>query len=162
MNISHICVNFGNPMYHDLFGALSKADVDQSVFYPRSKKHQLSKFDEPYEVDSPLILNLLSRISFPRKRRLMRREYMSLYQRQKPELIHAHTFFSDGSLANYHYKKNGIPFIVAFRSTDFEYFLKYKPWLKNYGKQIVNNAKFIIFISPSLKKKISTSLWRSI
>ena len=153
MKISHLCVNYGAPLFEELFLALSKFEIEQSVFYPRNRKHRLTKSDKHYEVYSPLVLNLFTKIVFSRKRRIMQDLYAPLFRKNKPDLIHAHTLFSDGSLANYYYKANGIPFIVAFRSTDVEYFLKYKPWLKKYGKQIVENAKYIVFISPSLKRK---------
>lgn len=153
MRISHLCVNYGAPLFEELFLALSKFEIEQSVFYPRNRKHLLTKSNKEYEVDSPLVLNLLTKISFNRKRRIMQDQYAPLFRKNKPDLIHAHTLFSDGSLANYYYKEHGIPFIVAFRSSDLEYFLKYKPWLKKYGKQIVENAKTIVFISPSLKRK---------
>lgn len=151
--ISHLCVNYGAPLFQELFLALSKFEIEQSVFYPRNRKHLLTKSNKQYEVDSPLVLNLLTKISFNRKKRIMQEQYAPLFSKNKPDLIHAHTLFSDGSLANYYYKAHRIPFIVAFRSTDLDFFLKYKPWLKKYGKQIVENAKYLVFISPSLKRK---------
>lgn len=153
MRISHLCVNYGAPLFEELFLALSKFEIEQSVFYPRNRKHLIAKSNTQYDVDSPLVLNLLTRISFNRKRRIMQDQYDLLFRKNKPDLIHAHTLFSDGSLADFYYKEQGIPFVVAVRSTDLEYFLKYKPWLKEYGKQIVENAKYIVFISPSLKRK---------
>jgi glycosyltransferase involved in cell wall biosynthesis len=153
MIVDHICVNFGTPLFQELFLELHKCQLEQNVFYPRSNKHRRHNTETPYRVDSPMVLQLLTKISFSKKRRLMQKQYDPLFQRNKPDMLHAHTLFSDGSLANYYYLKSGTPFIVAIRSTDLDVFLKYKPWLKSYGKQILDHASTIIFISPSLKKR---------
>ncbi len=83
----------------------------------------------------------------------MLEHYDPIFRSNRPDIIHAHTLFSDGSLANYCNRKYGIPFIVAIRSTDIDVFLKSKPWLKEYSKQILDNANYIIFISHALKRK---------
>jgi glycosyltransferase involved in cell wall biosynthesis len=153
MRISHICVNYGAPLFQELFLALEKYNLEQNVFYPRNRTHLAANTDNPFEVNSPLVLNLFTKISFRRKRLIMQQQYNSFFGSKMPDLMHAHTLFSDGSLANHYYKKYRIPYIVAFRSTDVEYFLKYKPWLKKYGRQIAENSEYIVFISPSLKKK---------
>ncbi len=153
MIVDHICVNFGAPLFQEFFLALNKNNIEQNVFYPRNSKHRMVGSDLPYHVDSPQVLNQLTRISFSRKRRILKQQYNPLFHRNKPDIIHAHTLFSDGSLANSCYKKSGTPFIVALRSSDTDIFLKYKPWLKRYGKQILDNARYIIFISPAYKRK---------
>jgi len=153
MRISHLCVNYGAPLFHELFHAIGKPDFEQSVFYPRNRKHRQAKQNSQYDVFSPLILNLQTKISFRRKRRIMQKHFDPIFSTYEPDIIHAHTLFSDGALANYYYETHGIPFLVALRSTDFEYFLKYKPWLKKHGQKIVDNAKYIVFISPSLKRR---------
>ena len=153
MTVDHICVNYGASFYQLLFHELRKKNVEQNVFYPRSINHLTNISTKTYIVDSPLVLGSLTKISFKRKRRIMKKEYDPLFHRNKPDIIHAHTLFSDGSLADHYYKSYGTPFIVAVRSTDIDIFLRYKPWLKKYGKQILTNATFIVFISPSLKNK---------
>jgi len=85
----------------------------------------------------------------------MRKNYDPIFLKEKPDIIHAHTLFSDGSLAYHYYKEKNIPYIITIRSTDIEYFLKYKPWLKKYGKLILNNAGKVIFISPSLRNQFN-------
>ena len=153
MIVDHLCVNYGAKLFHELFLALSDRNIEQNVFYPRNKNHVHNISVQAYRVDSPLVLGLFTKASFNWKRRIMKEQYDPLYQRNKPDIIHAHTLFSDGSLADYYYRRYGTPFLVAVRSTDIDIFLKYKPWLKSYSKQILNNAKYIIFITPSLKRK---------
>ena len=153
MIVDHICVNFGAELFQELFLALSNRDIEQNVFYPRNNKHRQVDTVKQYRVDSPRVLSLLTKVSFSRKQYIMQQQYYPLFQRNKPNIIHAHTLFSDGSLANHYYKKYDTPFIVAIRSTDIDVFLKFKPWLLRHAWQILENAKFIIFISPSLKRK---------
>lgn len=153
MKVDHICVNFGTKLYQELFLALDNFQIEQNVFYPRSKNHLINNSVNPYKVDSPLALNLLTKISFQRKRRIMKELYDPLFRENSPNIIHAHTLFSDGSLANHYHRRFGTPFIVTIRGTDIDFFLKTKPWLKSYSKQILNNASYIIFISHALKLK---------
>jgi len=153
MIVDHLCVNYGAKFFQDLFLALRERNIEQNIFYPRSNKHVQNISGQAYRVDSPLVLGILTKASFKWKRRIMKDQYDPLFQRNKPDIIHAHTLFSDGSLADYYYRRYGTPFLVAVRSTDIDVFLKYKPWVKSYGKQILNNAKYIVFISPALKNK---------
>ena len=153
MVVDHICVNFGAPLFQKFFLALNKFNIEQNVFYPRNSKHRIVDSDLPIRVDSPLVLNQLTRISYSRKRRILKQQYDSLFHRNKPDIIHAHTLFSDGSQALHYYGKYGTPYIVAVRATDIDHFLKYKPWLKSYGKQILDHARYVVFISASLKRK---------
>ena len=67
------------------------------------------------------------------------------------DFIHAHTFFSDGGVAYILNKKFNIPYIIAVRNTDINTFLKYKKYLKYFGKFIIKNANQIIFLSESYK-----------
>lgn len=153
MIIDHLCVNYGARLFQELFLELREKNVEQNVFYPRNKSHVSNNSDQTFRIDSPLVLGLFSKASFKWKRRIMKEHYDPLYQRNKPDIIHAHTLFSDGSLADYYFRKYGTPFLVAVRSSDIDIFLKLKPWLKTYGKQILDNAKYIVFITPSLKTK---------
>jgi len=155
MIVDHICVNFGASLFQEFFDALDALKLEQNVFYPRNKGHRIVDLETPYRIYSPEILNLLTKVSFSKKRHVMLQEYDPLFHNNKPDIIHAHTLFSDGSLAHYYSKSYGTPYIVAVRSTDIAYFLKYKPWLKSYGKKILDRASFIVFISPSLKKRFN-------
>jgi glycosyltransferase involved in cell wall biosynthesis len=153
MTVDHLCVNYGATLFQELFLALQERNIEQNVFYPRNRTHLKNTAEEPYRVDSPLVLGIHTKASFRLKIRVMREQYDPLYQRNKPDIIHAHTLFSDGALAAHYNRKYGTPYIVAVRSTDIDVFLKLKPWVKSLSKYILNNASYIIFITPSLKNK---------
>lgn len=153
MTVDHLCVNYGASLFRELFLALQEKNIEQNVFYPRNKNHLTNNIEEAYRVDSPLVLGLHTKASFKLKIGVMREQYDPLYQRNKPDIIHAHTLFSDGALAAYYKRKYGTPFLVAVRSTDIDVFLKLKPWVKNFSKQILKGASYIVFITPSLRNK---------
>ncbi|MDF1576539.1 MAG: glycosyltransferase [Bacteroidales bacterium] len=153
MVVDHICVNYGAELFQELFNAIQDHRIEQNVFYPRNSKHRIADPDRPYRIDSPLVLSALTKISFSRKRFIMRQQYEPLFLRNKPDLLHAHTLFSDGSLAYDFFRQYHIPYLVAIRSSDLDVFLKFKPWLLSLGRQIVENARNIIFISPSIRRK---------
>src|SRR5690606_21930327 len=68
------------------------------------------------------------------------------------DLVHAHTWYSDGGVALMLYKKFKIPFIVAIRSTDLNFFYKYYLHLRGWGNEILTNCTKVIFISACYKK----------
>jgi glycosyltransferase involved in cell wall biosynthesis len=153
MVVDHICVNYGARLFQKLFSKLHERGVEQHVFYPRNPRHLKADLNKPYRIDSPVVLGALTKVFFSKKQQIMRQHYDPLFHRNKPDLIHAHTLFSDGSLANFYHEKYDIPFIVAIRSTDLDVFLNIKPWLYSHARKILENASFVVFISPSLRKK---------
>jgi len=153
MIVDHICVNYGAELFQELFMAIQARGPEQNVFYPRNRKHRIADPDKPFRIDSPQVLSLPTKISLRKKQKILQKKYDPLFHRNRPDILHAHTLFSDGSLAYYYHKKYHTPFVVAIRSSDLDVFLKFKPWLKPYGKKILENAQHIVFIAPSLKNK---------
>lgn len=68
------------------------------------------------------------------------------------QCIHAHKLFSDGGVAYKLFKKYKIPYIVAIRNTDVNFFMKYKKHLKPYGQKILENASRVILLSPNYEQ----------
>lgn len=68
--------------------------------------------------------------------------------------VHAHTLFTDGGVALKIKKTYGIPYIVAIRNTDLNFFLKYLFWLRPYGRKILNEANAIVFLSPVYRERL--------
>lgn len=67
------------------------------------------------------------------------------------DCIHAYTLFTDGNCACELGKKYGIPFVVAIRATDFQFF-DYRPNLRKRGLQILSAAAKIFFLSEKTKE----------
>ncbi|HHU46650.1 MAG TPA: glycosyltransferase family 4 protein [Bacteroidales bacterium] len=70
------------------------------------------------------------------------------------DLIHAATLFSEGALAFSLFKKYNIPYCVSVRGSDINFYFKKMPHLWLLGKEILKNAKSVIFISPYSQKKL--------
>lgn len=66
--------------------------------------------------------------------------------------VHAATLFSEGIMAYRCWKYYGIPYSVTIRGTDINFYLKKMPHLWHLGREIVRNAKKVIFISPAQQK----------
>ena len=67
--------------------------------------------------------------------------------------IHAYTLFTDGNVAYQLSKKYSIPYVVAIRSTDVEFF-KYRPYLKSRGIEIMKNASAVFFLADTMRQHI--------
>jgi len=68
---------------------------------------------------------------------------------KKDSLIVAYFLMTDGAVAYRAFKKLGTPYVVSVRNSDVNHYLKYRPWLKSLAREILFNAKFIVFVSPS-------------
>lgn len=73
--------------------------------------------------------------------------------------VHAHSLYSDGGVAYELFKQYQIPYFVAIRTTDTNYFMKYYPWLNGYAREIIENAKAVFYISGDIKKSVIENLY---
>lgn len=128
---------------HIYVAVASQVTVGLNIFNFRNSKS---------EITYRHILNLLTRINFVYKARKIYRDLIGQFQCvEKFDMIHAHTWYSDGITAYQLYLKYGIPYIVTIRNTDLNLFFKYMIHLRALGIQILLNAKKIIFISEAYK-----------
>jgi L-malate glycosyltransferase len=158
INVAYICDKF----YETFYDHLLLEGIQQTVYVPYKKAD--------YEnVDLDSIINRrndLNVIASPIKTTIDRLFYFTKINKyfndietksnhfEGIELIHAHSLFSDGGVAYYASEKYNIPFVVAIRTADTEFFLKYMKYLKPFMVKILTQAKKIIFINPNLKKQI--------
>lgn len=66
--------------------------------------------------------------------------------------LHAYTLFTDGNAAFELSKKYDVPFVVAVRATDIEFF-DYRINLRQRGIRIMENASKIFFLSETIRNK---------
>lgn len=64
------------------------------------------------------------------------------------DLTIASTLFADGAVALKLWKKYGIPYVVVVRGTDVNLYMKKMPHLYAVGREIVANARKVVFVSP--------------
>lgn len=154
--IIHICSN-RNVLFTELWDRLISLGVDLRVFHYSHKELGLpekhSEYDKTY-VDSFLSFKNWQRLSFFLKEQLIYQDYLQTYSGQEFVLNHAHTLFSDGYLAYRNKLERGVPYVLAVRGTDINYFYKYRFYLRGLGLKILKSASKIIFLSPSFKRQL--------
>lgn len=134
--------------FQDVYIAFKQNEYEQEEILRLQKYH-----DRVNPILSPIKTNT-DRIMYHRK---INKYYADLKHKtkiEKYEIVHAHSLFSDGGVAYKIYEKYQIPYIVSVRITDIDIFLKYFIHLKSYMETILTNASYIIFLSPSLKKRL--------
>lgn len=72
---------------------------------------------------------------------------------KKVNIIHAHTWYSDGGVAHELSKKYNIPYIITMRNTDFSIFQGKLRYLHAYGRKILNAAYKVIIISTCYRHR---------
>jgi L-malate glycosyltransferase len=82
-------------------------------------------------------------------------------------VIHAHTLFSMGGVGLSLKEENGIPYIVAVRNTDLNYFFRLAAHLRRQGLRILSLAERIVFLSSAyqdrlLRDYVPRQLWEGI
>ena len=151
MKVLQITNDYTNTkLYDNLFSALSKQDIESIVFCPNC---YVTKVDDNIKIVK--CFRKVDRLFYFLKQKKI---FKALEGKIKPfnevNLVHAHTLFTDGNIANKVFKKYGIPYIVAVRNTDINTFYKFKKYLSHLGERIMLDAKAIVFLSNSYKNCI--------
>lgn len=158
INVSSICDKF----YLGFYVLLKRKGINQSVFTPyREKSYSVKEKQavteeyakEEVELNMLPIKTLSDRVLFNKKITKYVNALHCVYRDMDFDVIHAHSLYSDGAVAYDLYKRYSIPYVVAVRSTDTDFFMKYFKSLSVKARDILCNAQNIIFISPDLKKK---------
>lgn len=147
-----------------MVGNLATKNIEQIVYIPVRSKAHLGKNKLPDSVTTVdykyrNILNKLDRFFFKRKIKKQKKDIeKSVINKVLPEVIHAHTIFSDGGTAYLLNKKYGIKYILNVRNTDINYYYKYAIHLRFFMYKILLNADSIVFISHAYKKRLHSLL----
>ncbi|HHV99394.1 MAG TPA: glycosyltransferase family 4 protein [Clostridiaceae bacterium] len=163
MKILHINVCYiTDKFYETFYENLLLKGLEQTIYVPYKKDNyksedldRLKKHKKDIKIIASPIKTLADRVLYHAK---IEKYFNDLEKKsnyfEKIDVIHAHSLFSDGGVAYYANKKYNIPFIVAVRTTDTDYYLKYMFFLKPFMKKIFEKASKIVFISPNLQKKV--------
>ena len=86
-------------------------NTTQYIIYPRCGHHVITnEAINNLNLESPLFLSNLTRLSLILKKHRLIKSFEQKILNFKPDIIHAHTLFSDGILAYEIYKKYSIPY----------------------------------------------------
>ncbi len=154
--ILHLCSN-RNVLYTNLWEKIIKHNTDLKVFHFSNKKLGMpssgSTYDKIY-INTALPFNSFDRCFFMLKEKKILNAFRNMYRGEKFNLIHAHTLFSEGYIAYTMHKEKGIPYVVAVRNTDLNFFFKYRKHLNGSGCKILLNAEKIIFLTAAYERKL--------
>jgi glycosyltransferase involved in cell wall biosynthesis len=157
--ILHITNDYANStVYKNLISNLDENGIKQIVYTPvKNEKSIDGNLIELKEKTSEIIysniLNIhLDRVLFNLKINKIYKDIQSKVDFKKVNVIHAHTWFSDGAVALKLNKEFNTPYVIAVRSSDLNQFWKL-PHLKTQGLEILKHAKKIIFITQRYQER---------
>ena len=156
MNIFSICSYYpGSPLYRNLFESLDNS-VSQFIYVPYQKNRAklftnrfLPRLKNGNITYKPIWENY-NRILYKNKISKAIRD-IDENEIKKSDIIHAHTWFSDGGIAFEINRVTNKPYIIAIRNTDVNIFYKNRLDLRKYSHKILLNSSKIVLISPSYR-----------
>ena len=159
--ILHITNDYsGSTVYKNLVKNLDDLHVAQIVYTPvreavRLDKNKIDLKNAHSEIIYAHILNKTDRIFYRKKINKIVKDIEAQVDLTKITFIHAHTWYSDGGAAYILSKKYNIPYIVAVRSTDINFFYKLLIHERAFGKKILHRSEKIILINKIFKNVIN-------
>jgi len=158
MKVAHL-VSFynSNSLYRLLFKSIDGHGVEQYVCSPRGICVQ-PELPHSITVRSTNLWGKLDRLLFWSKINKYEKWLDGLIHNAQPDILHAHTLYSDGFAAYKISKKYGIPYVVTVRGTDVNIFSRYFYHLRPSAREVLNNASLVIFINNITKPKLQYRL----
>lgn len=156
MTVLHICCNLaGSTVFPQLFEALAAQGLEQVVFVPEKRAADLGK-NEPRGVKTirAMTVRQSDALFFFRKAQRSVPAIEGQIDMAGVTLIHAHTLFTDGSIAARLAKKHGLPYAVTLRYSDIEVIWKYEPHLRPMARRILGGAARVVCLGGAAKEKV--------
>ena len=159
LSILHIANDYsGSKVYKNLVKGLDQLGLVQYVYTAiRSEslegKNAILFQEAQSKIHYRNILKKSDRIFYTHKINKITKDVEEEVLLSEINLIHAHTWYSDGGVAYELYKKHNIPYVITVRNTDLNLFYKYAYHLRKFGREIIENANKVFFISPSYHKR---------
>ena len=162
MKLLHICCNLaGSTVFPQLFEALKEEGLDQEVFVPEKNAGDIGKnLPDGVKTHVKLTVKKTDALLFFRKAQRSVPEIERCVDMKTVDLIHAHTLFTDGSIAEKLSKKTGVPYMLTLRYSDIGVIWKYEPHLRPMARRILRGAKHIVFLSEAAREGVLDS-WLS-
>ena len=154
--ILHICCNLaGSTVFPQMFEALRDEGVEQTVFVPEKRKRDVGK-NQPEGVTTHVALTVrrTDALFFSNKAKRSVPAIENTVDMSRVTRIHAHTLFTDGSIALALHKKYNTPYIVTLRYSDIEAIWKYEPHLHTLAREILRKAHKVVFLSGAARDKV--------
>ena len=156
MSVLHICCNLaGSTVFPQLFEALDAQGIEQIVFVPEKRAADLNK-NEPHGVKTvrAMTVKQSDALFFFRKAQRSVPVIEKQIDLSGVTLIHAHTLFTDGSIAERLAKKRGLPYVVTLRYSDLSAIWKYEPHLRPMARRILRGAARVVCLGSAAREKV--------
>jgi L-malate glycosyltransferase len=164
--VLHICSDLANQhIYTQLVSHLAKKGISQVIYAPvRSVVEAKWTTPELKYIEHYLrhILHPYHRLLFRTKVRAVYKDICRVVNLTTIGVVHAHFLYSDGAVALELKKYHGIPYIVAVRNTDINFFMRYRPDLCLLRDKILREACQVVFISPAYRTVMSNCISESL
>ena len=162
INCLHICNDLlGSKVHENLYNCLEEKKISQIVYYqirPKNKlKNGFSNFI--FKAIPSLKLKTYHRLFFRYKIKFLYQDLLNKIDISNIQLIHATTLFTDGALAYKLHQKHKIPYILAVRGSDLDFFMKFRKDLIPLAIKILTNSSKIVFISNAISNRFFQKSW---
>ncbi len=158
MKILHICSYYlSSDLFFRLTQHLEGVGIQNDIFVPLSKNDKTywdRSLDKNENVSVVRILNRLDRFFYLRKAKKIFAYLDAHYDLQSYDCIHAHSLFTNGLIAKMANDKYGIPYVVALRNTDLNFFFKYMLPYRSIGVKIIMASKKTVFLSAAYLDRV--------
>ena len=156
MKVLHICCNLaGSTVFPQLFTALKEAGLEQEVFVPEKNAGDIGKnLPDGVKTHVKLTVRKTDALLFFRKAQRSVPEIERCVDMKTVDMIHAHTLFTDGSIAEKLSRKTGVPYMLTLRYSDIGVIWKYEPHLRPMAKRILRGARHIVFLSEAAREGV--------
>lgn len=156
MKLLHICSAYAkNELYKRLINEIAVHDIHQDVYVPVRSPNEIGGNDIPnhdsIRIQYDHVLRKYHRLLFNSKIEAVLANLEKKVNVSDKNMVHAHFLFSDGAVALKLKEKYGIPYVVAVRNTDINFFFRYAPHLRKLGLKIMRGAEAIVYLSPAYR-----------
>ena len=159
--VLQLCVNYGDSKFYSKIYSGLQSYYRIVAFSPLRSEKQMNNakswYDRKYVLNKKIIFNKLDRL-WQRRKTQKYLDYVTedLESFHDVRLIHAHSLFSDGSVALEIKKKFHTKYVVTIRNTDINVFWRWFIWRRRLGREIFKNAETIIVPSESYRKIVKS------
>lgn len=151
LKVLHINCNYmGTKLHQTMIEHLDKIVQANTVFCPIYANSELITKPNNNVIVSSCFTSL-DRFFFFKKQKKIINCMMQQLKIDEFDCIHAYTLFTDGNCAYELSKRYGIPYVVAIRATDIDFF-KYRINLRRRGHEILKNASAVFFLSEATRR----------
>ena len=156
MKILHINCNYvGTALHRVMMKHLNMGSCEVIVFTPLWSENQEKEFHaNKNEILSVCFGRFDKLFYYAKQRKIIRAIKKKINDIGQFDVIHAFTLMTDGNVAYKLSKEFKIPYFVAIRDTDINYFFRYKPYLRPKGIRIMHRANAVFFLSDTYREYV--------